>query len=205
MAQLKDGKITGLVGEVVGFERNGKNYLRSAPVRTAPATEAELKNRHLLELVSQWLKPLTPFIRKGFRNYHPNYEGFSAAMAVNYREALQKNGFESFLDPTLAKVSSGDLELPENLQALLSPGKQLDFHWDIALNQGPRDRIMLLAYDPDNRQAFFDNSGPIRYKGTARLSLADAAPGSFHIYAAFVAEDGTRQSESEYLGSVSIE
>ena len=207
MAHYKNGKIKGLIGDLVGYERNGENYLRKAPNRTAPATEGELKNRFMLELLSQWLKPITPFLRKGFRSYSWNFEGFSAAFSVNYKNALQKNGYDSYIDPSLVKVSHGELGLSNDLQVLLSPQKVLEFSWSPAINQsqGPRDRIMLLAYNPDQKQAFHELNGPIRYQGSASLSLTSALPGTWHLYAAFVAEDGSRQSESEYLGSLSIE
>jgi len=207
MAQYKNGKIKGLLGNMVGYERKGQNYLRKAPNRTAAPTEGELKNRHMLQLVSSWLRPITPFVRKGFRNYSWNFEGFSAACSVLYHDALQKHGFDSFIDPTLAKVSHGNLGLSADLQVLLSPEKILEFSWSPAVNntQGPRDPIMLLAYDPQTARAFYEMNGAARYRGSDTLSLAEAPPGTYHLYAAFVAEDGTRQSESEYLGSVSIE
>ena len=159
-----------------------------------------------MELVSLWLKPITPFLRKGFRNYSFNFEGFSAAFSVNYKEALHRDGYDSYIDPPLVKVSSGDLGLPANLQASLE-GSQLNFTWSPAVNNsmGPRDTIMLLAYDPETRQAFYELNGPIRYHGSASLSLAPAPPGTYHLYAAFVAEEGTRQSDSAYLGIISIE
>ena len=206
MAHYKNGKIKGLLGNMVGYERKGQNYLRKAPNRTAAPTEGELKNRHMLQLVSSWLRPITPFVRKGFRNYSWNFEGFSAGFSVNYKEALEKNGFESSVNPSLVKVSSGELGLPANLEVIHS-GDRLDFSWTPAVNnsQSPRDRIMLLAYNPEKSQAIYELNGAIRYKGNASLSLSEAQPGSFHIYAAFVAEDGSRQSESKYLGVVSIE
>ena len=206
MARFINGKIRGKVGDMVGYQINGKDYIRKAPIRTAPPTEGELKSRFMLEVVSVWLKPIKAFVRQGFRNYSWNFEGFSAAFSVNYKEALIKNGFDSYIDPALVKVSSGNLGLPANLQAELGPEKVLQFTWTPAINntQGPRDRLMMLAYNPDSKQAIYELNGAIRYQGNDSLSLTQAQPGSFHIYAAFVAEDGSRQSDSRYLGEVTI-
>ena len=206
MARFINGKIRGKVGDMVGYQIKDKDYIRKAPIRTAPPTEGELKSRFMLEVVSVWLKPIKAFVRQGFRNYSWNFEGFSAAFSVNYKEALIKNGFDSYIDPALVKVSSGNLGLPANLQAELGPEKVLQFTWTPAINngQGPRDRIMMLAYNPEKEQAFFALFGAIRYQGTDSLPLPGALPGSFHIYAAFLAEDGNRQSESRYLGEVEI-
>ena len=205
MARYINGKIKGKLGNMVGFELKGKNYMRTKPVRKAPPTEGELKNRFLLELVANWLKPLTPYLRQGFRNYSWNFEGYSAAFSVAYKEALIKDGLDSYINPALVKVSSGDLGLSENLQVTLA-GDQLQFTWTPAINntQGPRDRIMLLAYNPTIKQAIYELNGAIRYQGNDSLSLTQTQPGSFHIYAAFVAEDGSRQSDSRCLGEVTI-
>ncbi len=206
MASFKNGNIKGKLGKVVAFEQHGRNYLRQAPNRTAAPSPAELKNRHLLELLTAWLRPVIPVLRKGFRNYSWNFEGFNAAFSVNYKEALQKNGYDSTIDPSLVKISSGDLGLPANLQVSLND-RDLEFTWTPAVNrsQSPRDRALLLAYSPITSQSFYQLTGAIRYQGHDRLSLSQAQPGTFHIYAAFVAEDGGRQSESQYLGEVNIE
>ena len=205
MARYINGKIRGKLGNMVGFELKGKNYMRTKPVRKALPTEAELKNRFLLKLVTNWLKPLTPFLREGFRNYSWNFSGFSAAFSVLYKEALIKDGFDSYITPSLVKVSSGDLGLSENLQ-VNHTGNQLQFTWTPAINntQGPRDRFMMLAYNPETGQAIYELNGAIRYQGNDSLSLSEARPGTFHLYAAFVAEDNSRQSDSRYLGEVTI-
>lgn len=204
MAILKDGSLTGKIGNLVGYTYKGKNYLKRRPVRTAEPTEGELKSRFMMELVSNWLRPITPVLRKGFRNYSFNFEGFSAAFSVLYKQALVRDGFESRIDPSLVKVSSGDLGLPENLQANLNEQGDLEFSWTpmVSHNQGPRDRVLLLAYDPLSEEALYVLSGAIRYQGRDVLPMADARPGNYHVYAAFVAEDNSSQSDSKYLGEV---
>ena len=206
MAHLKNGNIRGKLGNTVGYEQHGKNFIRKAPQRTAPATEGELKNRFMMQLLSSWLKPLTPFLRKGFRNYSWNFEGFSAAFSVNYKEALQKDGFDSVIDPMLLMVSSGELELSADLQVNLAAAKQLEFSWDPTVhpNQGSRDTTMLLAYDPEKGNVIYELNGAPRHKGEDRLSLALTPSGTYHVYIAFASEEGIGQSDSRYLGAVGV-
>ena len=63
---------------------------------------------------------------------------------------------------------------------------------------------MMLAYDPISHEKRFSVDGEFRRKGTDTLDLSAVPAGTYHIYAAFVAVDRSRQSDSLYLGSVEI-
>lgn len=147
MAVLTNGNLTGKLGNMVGFVREGKNLLRVKSRRTAPPTEKELINRAIFKLVQDWVTPLNPFVNQGFRNYSERMAGANAAKSLIHREALHRNGYDSYIDPSLVKVSSGDLSLPETLQATLTAQGEVEFGWDptIDANSSPRDRIMMLA------------------------------------------------------------
>lgn len=205
MAVLKDGMLVGKLGSVVGCRWKGKPYLRRIPVRTSPPTQAELVNRHIFGLVNAWLRPIHEFVKVGFRNYRPSFWGVNAACSVLHKTALHKDGFNSSIDPALVQVSHGSLGLSDDLQ-VMAEGDSLLFTWEALgrINKGPRDRIMLLAYNIEAGWARQEISGSSRYQGSHSLSLAQAPPGTYHLYAAFVAEDGSRQSSSRYLGEVSI-
>lgn len=203
MAIIKDGNISGKMGRMVGYVRDGENVLRMAPQRTAPPTERELINQYIFGLVQDWVTPLTLFLKRGFKNYSRKVYGANAAKSLIHRRALHRDGYNSTIDPSLVLVSSGKVLLPEGLQASLGAEGEVLFSWDpVTSGASPRDRIMLLAYNLEKKLPEFELSGPKRHEGTARLALTGNIPGTYHLYAAFVSEDGEEQSDSYYLGSL---
>ena len=186
--------------------RDGENVLRMAPQRTAAPTEKELINQYIFRLVQQWVTPLTLFLKRGFRNYSRKVYGANAAKSLIHRHALHRDGYNSTIDASLVQVSAGRVALPEGLEAWLNSEGELVFSWDPLTegNASPRDRIMLLAYNVEKKWPEFELSGPKRLEGTALLPLLGNVPGTYHLYAAFVSEDGEEQSDSRYLGEVEM-
>lgn len=204
MAQLNNGNLTGKLGNLVGFVREGKNLFRVKVRRTAPPTEKELLNRYIFKLVQEWVTPLNPFVKLGFRNYRERLWGANAAKSLIFKEALQRNGYDSHIDPSLVKLSAGPVPLPASLQVEKTAEGDLEFSWDPTSegNASPRDRIMMLAYHTEAGRAQFELSGAKRYQGRDRLPMFSALPGTWQLYAAFIGEEGVGQSESRYLGSI---
>ena len=206
MAKIKNGYLIGKVGNIVGARWKNKYYLKKAPVRTAPPSDSELQRRFIFKMVSQWMKPLTPFLRVGFRGYHPEIPAWSAANSLLQREALMRNGYDSSIDPALVRMSFGNVGLPAQMSVSLNAEKQLLFTWETAIdaNKDPRDRCLLLAYNIERKEALYELGGPQRAEGQAVLSL-DGSPGTWHVYFAFMAQMELRQSHSSYLGTVGLE
>ena len=210
MARLKNGingPYTGSVGQTVGSSWNGIPYIKTKPrKRTSPLSEKEQLTRLHFKLVHEWLQPLLEFVRVGFKGYSPTNYGFNAAKSVLRKNALVKEGFDSWIDPSLAQVSSGSLGISENLAVNLNEDRKLVFSWDTHLGSqmSARDQVMLLAYDPESGEKNYNVSGDFRNRGTDSLNLSGLPPGQYHIYAAFVAQDRGRQSDSVYLGAVEI-
>ena len=206
MATLKNGFLSGKLGELVAYTRNGRNHLRKRPQRTAPPTQKELLNRHLFRLVQQWVTPLSQFLRQGFRDYSETIWGANAAKSLIFQQALQRQGTDSYVEPSLVKVSVGNLALPETLQAQLNPEGELEFSWstETAPDSSPRDRIMMLAYNIPEKCAAYELCGGKRLAGMDILPLAGYPAGTYHVYAAFVTEDRERRSNSRFLGVVEV-
>ena len=210
MARIKqgvNGPYTGSVGSTIGSSWNGVPYIKSKHrKRTKPLSEKEQLTRLHFKLVHAWLKPLLDFVRVGYRGYSPTNYGFNAAKSVLRKTALVDDGFDSWIDPTLAQLSHGSLGNSEGLSMHLNEARQLVFSWDTSLSSemSARDQVMLLAYDPVSGQRNYTISGEFRKTGGDMLDLSGFPSGSYHIYAAFVAEDRSRQSDSIYLGAVEI-
>ncbi len=204
MAKIKDGALLGKFGNLVGCKLRDTYYVRSAPQRTSPRTEGELHSENNFRVIINWLKPIVPFVNQGFRN--SRMSGYNAAHSSLSKEALVKDGLHSYINPELAKVSSGNLGIAANLQAVPDGQQQLLFSWDTSLvpNSSPRDRIMMLAYNVKKATARYELNGAKRFTGQDVLPLPTGVPGTFYLYAAFVAEDGSRQADSSFLGTIEL-
>lgn len=212
MAHIKKvgslGLITGKVGDVVCSSWKGKPYVKSAPGKRKPATtEKEMANRNKWAMAQAWLKPVTEFVREGFRGYSPTVEGFIAAKSYLLKNAFEGVAPDSHINPALVKVSFGELPLPQNMTAMAISNKDIQFTWDtgnISTEKNKYDQAMLLAYDIEHGRGQKKLIGELRKTGADTLRLHAPANNTYHLYIAFVAADRMSQSDSVYLGTVSM-
>lgn len=198
------GAFSGKVGPVVGSSRNGVPYMKSkGNARTSLATGAELANRKKFSAAHAWLKPLLPLLRVGFKGYSQTSYGFNAAKSYLLKHAME-NGQ---VVPEEAKISNGDLPQSAGLSVTLQDSYKLQFHWSPDYMDGtdPKDQLMTLAYHPESSTAQYVVHGAFRETGEQILALSrDFIDKTVHIYAAYVAADRNRQSDSIYLGPMLI-
>lgn len=210
------GGFIGKIGPVIGSSRNGVPYIKGkGKPRTGPIGEKELETRNKFSVGHAWLKPLLPLLRVGFNGYSQTTYGYNAAKSYNFKHAMD-NGQ---MIPSRVKLSSGDLPLSSNISVALEtsenpnwdeslPANQaivrtLRFSWSPAYIDGAsnKDQIMVLAYHPENGTALMEIHGAFRESGEQRLKLSsDLAGKTIYVYAAFVAADRSRQSDSVFLG-----
>jgi len=201
-----NGPFKGKVGTVIGSSRKGKPYMKSLhSKRTIPAHKNELLNRNKFAMAHKWLQPVIDFVRAGYKGYTPTVEGFLAAKSYLLKNAFEGEGADMVINPALMKVSYGDLSLPENITAVKTAPNELQITWDGAKKNQPDafDQMMILAYDIENSKARYNITGQFRYVGTDSLSISTKPGSTYHIYAAFIAADRSRQSMSVYLGTIS--
>lgn len=209
MATIKNGihgAFSGKVGTVIGYIRKGQAIMRTHGKRTTPPTAKELLNREKFAVSQKWLSPLTDFLRIGFKNYQPTYEGFLAAKSYNQKNALQCNENNEFsINPALALLSFGNQVLPLTASALTNESQEIIFTWSTEGVHEYNDQAMVVAYDIENEKMIYNAGIARRHTGTATLKLEPRNIGkTFHLYLAFIADDRTSKSNSMYLGSLQI-
>jgi len=198
------GTFLGKVGPVVGSSRNGIPYMKSkGNARTSAATGLELANRKKFSAAHTWLKPLLPLLRIGFHNYSNSVYGYNAAKSYVLKQAMEHGS----VVPELVKISSGDLMNAPDLSADLTPERKLMFSWNPAYFAGTdgKDQIMVLAYHPESAMLSYLAHGAFRELGQQILDLPlELAGKPIHVYAAFIAADRSRQSDSTYFGPITV-
>jgi hypothetical protein len=204
-----NGPIRGKVGKVIGSSRNGVPYVKGPyKKRTKSVSGKELLNRKKFAEAQAWLSPLLNFLQVGFKGYSQRAQGFIAAKSWLLKNAVVSNGNDFHIDPSLVKVSSGDLPNPPNIAVTQTETGDLVFTWDtssdtLALGD-ESDQIMMLAYDVTSDVGLYKTTGQFRSTGTDTLQLRPAFGNTFQVYAAFNAADRSRQSDSVYLGEWKI-
>lgn len=201
------GQIQGKVGDVVCATWKGIPYVRSLPQkRKSSLTEKEVANRLKWSMAHAWLKPVTKFVREGFKNYTSTVEGFIAAKSYILKNAFEGEAPDYSINPALMKVSIGNLPLPEQITATLIDDFVIQFTWsteNIAISNR-YDQVMLLAYDIDHQEASHKLLGQFRTAGADTLQLRLFEDRVYQLYIAFVAADRSAQSDSVYLGAISV-
>ncbi len=202
-----NGPIQGTVGTVIGSSWKGIPYIKSRPrKRKTKVRRAEAANRSKFAAAHRWLKPLLKFVRDGFRGYSQKVEGFNAAKSWVLLHAFEGDGAGRQINPALVQVSYGDLPMSANIAVEKTAAGQLLFTWDTTTPEDahPKDQLMTLAYDSKNGKAYFNTVGQFRGVGSDTLNTDPTRGKTYHIYCAFVAADRSRQSNSVYLGAITM-
>jgi len=197
-----NGIFIGKVGSVVGCVLNGTPYMRSKPrPRTGPVGASEQQNRNKFASMQGWLKPFLPLLRIGFKSADSEFGGYNAAKSYNLKHAME----DGVVLPENIRISMGDLTVSDDLRVSYPGNKSLIFEWNPAYVEGtdPKDQIMVLAYHPESQTAIYALHGSFRDSGVQELKISSDFTGKqVHVYAAFIAADRSRQSDSQYLGEV---
>ena len=83
------GGFSGKVGNVIGGNWKGIDYMRVRPASVAnPQTEGQVDQRTKFSTILQFLQPLTGFLQIGFRSYAIKMTAFNSAMSYNFRNAI---------------------------------------------------------------------------------------------------------------------
>ena len=197
-----NGQIQGKVGNLIGSSRNGVPYVKGPyKNRTQTVSAKELLNRKKFAAAQAWLAPILDFVRVGFKGYSQRSQGFVAAKSWLLKNSFTGQAEDLRIDPALVKVSSGDLPNPENIAVEFTDTGNLKFTWNpVYVDLHDKDQIMMLAYDVENSHALFITTGQLRSTGFDILKMSNSSNRNFHVYAAFIAADRSRQSDSVYLG-----
>lgn len=202
-----NGPVQGKIGKIIGSSWKGISYIKGPyKKRTGQISKLETGNREKFAAAHFWLRPLLKFVREGFKGYSPTVEGFIAAKSWLLRNAFEGVAPDFHINPSLVKVSFGNLPLSNDIAVAKTVDGQLQFTWstDIIKGCNSQDQVMLLAYDLEHADAYFNTLGQFRSAGSDTLKVNTVTGRTYHVYFAFVADDRSRQSDSVYLGTITV-
>lgn len=197
------GKVSSTVGNLVLYTSGDRQMVRTKTENSSSFSPAQLANQARFKAMQDWVQPLTAFLRVGCRNNNPNMSGSALAIQYMSAHAISGKGEQYQISPEQMKVSLGILP-GSPVAGVVLEEQEAVFSWDptLGIQCHSYDEVLLLAYNVAQQSACYSVKGHFRKDGTARLQLFEA--GEYHCYLSFVAEDRSRQSNSQYLGVVVV-
>lgn len=198
------GGFSGKVGTVVGGSWKGIAYMRSlAQSVSNPRTEGQVSQRTKFAISLAFLKPMTAYLRVGYKTHAIRQTAFNAAMSYTLANAVTGESPDYDLDFASALVSCGSLMPASNGNAAASTGK-VTFSWDDNSGVGSAlatDLSMPLVFNKDKGEAVFNTLGASRADSSTEVNIpSDWAGDSIELYLGFVSADGKSVANSVYLG-----
>jgi hypothetical protein len=200
------GPISGKLGNLVYYNVNGKQVVRKLGKITKPPTPAQLQNRKEMKTIMQFLSPLTEFLNTGFiPSYKEGHKAaFSLAVAYNKKNALTGTNPDIGIAYEKVRLSEGNLdEAIAPTVELLAEGLKFSWLCPASLDwPANTDRVMLMAYFPNQQTAEYLTSAAQRQQLTETLKLPENLFAEYmEVYISFVAENRKSAANSTYLGS----
>ena len=203
------GGLSGKVGNVIGGNWKGIDYLRIKPSSVAnPRTEGQVNQRNKFTISLEYLQANKDFIKVGYKAFATKKTEFNAAMSYVLNNGVIGTAPNFSIDYSLALLSRGSLSSPTNGSVDLSTANQVTFDWDDNSadgNANATDKAMVLAYNPSKKESIYILDGAQRSATTQVLSLPTSYTGdNVELFMAFITEDGKIVSNSVYLGSGTV-
>lgn len=200
------GGLSGKVGNIVGGNWKGIDYIRIKPSSVAnPRTEGQVTQRNKFTVTLEFLQANKEFVKVGYKNYANKKTAFNAAMSYVLNNAVVGT-FPTFnVDYSYALLSRGTLSGILNPTVDFATPGQVSFTWgdnSAEGNANTTDKAMLLVYNPDKKESIYILDGADRIAGGQTLTIPSTYSGdTIHMFMAFVSLDGYQLSNSVYLGS----
>jgi hypothetical protein len=173
-----------------------------------PKTPAQLEQRAKFSAVIRFLKPLTVFLRTGFKSLAIKMTEFNAAMAYNLDNAITGIYPAFTIDYPNVMVSRGNLGGALNAVAGTTVPGEIEFTWDDNSGEGSSlgtDKVMLVVYNPAKDHAITVLGGNSRLSGSQAVTVPASFSGDeVKCYIAFQDAKQTVVSNSAFAGSLVV-
>jgi hypothetical protein len=203
------GGFSGKVGNVVGGNWKGIDYMRIKPASVAnPRTPGQVNQRTKFTTALQFLQPMRDFIKVGYKAHATKKTEFNSAMSYILKNAITGIEPDFYVDYANALISKGSLTGALNGSLDLSVAGTAAFAWEDNSGSGSAqatDKAMMLLYNETRGEVIFSTAGALRSALGQNLVLPAEYTGDTVIgYLAFISGDGSQVSNSAYLGSAVV-
>lgn len=190
------GAVSGAVGPVTSYVRNGKNILRTRRnTGVVKSTVARLAQREKIGICNAFTSVFTGtgFFNTTFPAYGHGGSGYNRATSCLMNLAVAGSYPGQFLSWQKVMIARGPLPPAENVSAFIESNAQCIFHWTDNSGTGTAretDQVILCAYCPAQKQALYSLDAGTRNAGNAILHVAAFGNENFATWISFVNANG---------------
>jgi len=209
-----NGAFSGTIGNTVGSSWRHITYMRSLPKPSKkPATPAQLAQRAKFALAVSFLQPMKWILNLGFNDkQRGNNTGYNRGLQLFITQAIIGDYPDYEIDFEKVAVSQGNMEKLVGLTLASETPNTLSLSW-MDFSEEPiepdevkgsyfDDQVFVLLYNR-TEQLFTTNRTAVRQDEALQLELPAIFAGhEFHVWAFARHREGTRQSISQYAGTV---
>lgn len=205
------GKVSGKLGRIVIYERNGKVCFRSRPEKiSVPPSDRQIFQRKAFALVSSALALIRRELEFGFSAMaRENSQRVGKAISLAVKQTVTNQQGEPRLEMEKLQTSAGPLLIPEECQLHWEGASVARLTWRPNSFEGngiEGDRVFYVAYDPETRRKWSVSEGGYRKNGSLAIQFPWSGPlqGKFYHYVAFYRKTraGMEFSDSVCLGRI---
>ncbi|MEH6304067.1 DUF6266 family protein [Olivibacter sp. CPCC 100613] len=200
-----NGKFSGKVGSIIGYQLGDQNVIRTVGERRKPFSPLEILNQKKMKVVSNFLAPIRPFIKFGFRREvekGSRVGAFQLAQSYTRKYAIDIDPEgEPFVNPEKVLISKGAVDPPHRC-TVLREGNQITLQWESAKSGGDH-RLTVFLYDTNMYREFRELGAQREEEREVwEQSNLHSANGPIHVYAAFRNLLTEEISDSVYCGVI---
>lgn len=211
MARIPNGIIgdfIGTAGNVNGYVRNGVNFVRSRRRKSsAPMTPKRLAQQQKIKVCNKFTHSFcgTGFFNKTFPAYGHSGTGFNRATSAIMNLAIIGTYPDTAIDYTQVLISQGPLPPAKNPTTAVSADGTILFSWEDNSGNGtakPNDKVVLVAYFPATKSAFFSIAAAVRKDGQAVLPTPNMQGVAAETWIGFLSDDEKDAANSVCSGKI---
>lgn len=203
------GPALGRMGPVTGYQRNGRNILRTSKNNSVvKVTPARLAQREKIKVCNQFTRAFSGagFFNITFPSYGHAGSGYNRVTSCLMNLALTGSYPEIQLSWPKVLIARGPLPGAEAAIALRGGEGIIDFTWTDNSGAGTArgtDKIILVAYSPDICKAVFSLDAGFRNDGHAYLQVPVNENSVWSTWISFLNKDGD-VADSVFCGMMEV-
>lgn len=201
------GNIRKSIGDDVAYRMGGQNIIRKKPLTVRdPKTKLQRQRRSALAEIVKLFRRIRNGTANGFAERLRKHSVYNAFSSVNLKEAVALNGNQARIMYPKLVLSKGSLPSPSLKTFTSSAVKKakIDFNPNTdGVRLFDNDRINIVAVPEDEKYTAEVVEGQIDQNGTVNFTSSIEKSGvTLAMFAFFTSKDGSKSSDSVFLGIV---
>jgi Family of unknown function (DUF6266) len=202
------GGFSGKVGNVVGGNWKGIDYMRSkAARRNFKPTQPQLEQQLKFALAVRFIQTFTALVEMSFGDFAVRKTGFNSAVSYTLKNAVTGTYPVFNIQFADVLVSRGDLPNVLAPAVTVAAGSLVTWAWTDNSGVGiarPTDKALLVVHCPALNQSIYTTGSALRSALTDSLNLASFSGQDVHCWIGFISEDGQNVASSLYNGMITV-